>query len=56
MVVSTPAWERRYAWKLLLSDSVIVVFSVFGAQYVRFGLMPTELEIPLFGQADLEVA
>ncbi|UBH07077.1 polyprenyl glycosylphosphotransferase [Leucobacter sp. Psy1] len=56
MAHSTPAWERRYAWKLMISDSVIVVLSVFGAQYVRFGFMPTELEIPIFGRASLEVA
>lgn len=56
MGLSTPAWERRYARKLLISDTAIIFLSVFGAQYVRFGFMPTELQIPIFGLANLEIA
>lgn len=45
-----PAWERRYARKLFITDTIIVLLSVFGAQVIRFGFISTELEIQLADQ------
>lgn len=41
-----PAWERRYARKLLVSDFLIVFASVFTAQFLRFGTSMAELQVP----------
>lgn len=50
-----PAWERRYARKLLLTDALIVIAVVFSAQLVRFGVAAAELEVPLTGRVQLAV-
>lgn len=54
MGVSTPAWERRYGWKLLVTDTAIVFASVFAAQYVRFGAMSKEVEVAVTGRTEFE--
>lgn len=46
MGLSSPGWERRYARKLLLSDTAIVIIAVFGAQIIRFG--PAERRLAIF--------
>lgn len=30
-------WQREYALRLILTDVVVVLLAVFGAQYWRFG-------------------
>ncbi|WCD92899.1 sugar transferase [Microbacterium sp. nov. GSS16] len=47
MSVGTPAWETRYGRKLLLTDVVVVIVAVFGAQALRFGSTLAELQVPL---------
>lgn len=47
MSVGTPAWEIRYGRKLLLTDVVVVILAVFGAQALRFGSTLAELQVPL---------
>lgn len=39
----TPAWETRYGRKLIVTDTIVVVGSVFGAQVLRFGATPDDL-------------
>ena len=57
MVVSRViAWERRYGKKLFATDAAIVVASVALAQFLRFGIAATELQIPLEGRTDFSVA
>lgn len=51
----TPAWEKRYARKLLLTDLVVVVSSLFTAQILRYGFASEELEIPLAERADFAI-
>lgn len=55
MSAGTPAWEIRYARKLLATDAVIVIGSVFGAQALRFGITLTELQIPLTRYSEFAV-
>lgn len=55
MSVGTPAWEIRYARKLLATDAIVVVGSVFGAQALRFGIAMTELQIPLTRYSEFAV-
>lgn len=43
----TPAWEARYARKLLFSDAAIVIGSLFAAQVLRYGFASEELQIPV---------
>lgn len=43
MGVGAPAWETRYGRKLVFTDLVIVLASVFGAQVLRFGVAPEDL-------------
>lgn len=49
------AWERRYHRKLVATDFVVVLASVFGAQLLRFGVAAAELSIPLAGRAEFLV-
>lgn len=41
------AWERRYWRKLLATDLAVIIVSVFGAQFIRFGPATAELEVPV---------
>lgn len=36
-MIRAPKWERRYARKLVTTDTLIVLVAVFGAQMIRFG-------------------
>jgi exopolysaccharide biosynthesis polyprenyl glycosylphosphotransferase len=38
---SETTWERRYARRLIVTDLLVVVWAVAGAQIARFGLDPT---------------
>ncbi|WP_423494738.1 sugar transferase [Microbacterium esteraromaticum] len=55
MGVGAPAWETRYARKLLATDVIVVVGSVLGAQALRFGTAATELQVPLTKYNELAV-
>lgn len=46
-VNSVPGWEKRYTRKVVASDIVVVLVSVFGAQVVRFGFSPEDLQQPV---------
>ncbi len=50
MSVGAPAWEKRYARKLLTSDVLIVIAAVATAQLLRFGGALAALQIPVFRQ------
>lgn len=52
---ATPGWEKRYASKLLTTDALIVLASVFGAQTLRFGFAAEELQIPVSERMSLGV-
>ncbi len=52
---ATPAWERRYANKIILTDILVVICAVYTAQYFRFGLAAEELQIPLAGRYDFGI-
>ncbi|MDQ0644615.1 exopolysaccharide biosynthesis polyprenyl glycosylphosphotransferase [Microbacterium murale] len=49
-------WQRDYAWRLLLTDSLIIVGVVFGAQALRFGQSNADLYIPGVTGAGFDVA
>lgn len=55
MGLSAPKWERRYGRKLQATDALIVFGSVFGAQFVRFGLSAQELQIPFIARTELVI-
>jgi len=44
-VDSTPRWERRYSRKVIATDLASVVFATFGAQLIRYGSSPQDLEL-----------
>ncbi|WP_353828633.1 sugar transferase [Agromyces sp. SYSU T0242] len=39
-------WQRAYARRLLITDLVVIVFAVYGSQFIRFGTTGTSLRIP----------
>ncbi|MEI5583395.1 MULTISPECIES: sugar transferase [unclassified Agromyces] len=43
-------WQRAYARRLLVTDLVIIVFAVYGSQFIRFGTSGTSLRIPGEGE------
>lgn len=43
-------WQRAYARRLLLTDLAVIVFAVYGSQFIRFGTEGAELLIP--GEAE----
>ncbi|WP_353813307.1 sugar transferase [Agromyces sp. SYSU T00266] len=46
-------WQRSYARRLLVTDLIVIVFAVYGSQFIRFGTTGTSLRIPgLDGDAD----
>ncbi|WP_336661911.1 sugar transferase [Leucobacter sp. USHLN154] len=47
MGLSARAWEKRYGRKLLITDSAVVVATVFTVQIARFGFTPEELAVRL---------
>lgn len=47
MGAGAPAWEVRYGRKLVLTDVLIVLAAVFGAQVVRFGVTADDLATPV---------
>ncbi|WP_438855467.1 sugar transferase [Agromyces sp. M3QZ16-3] len=46
------AWQRSYARRLLVTDLVVIVFAVYGSQFIRFGTTGTSLRIPGLGDAE----
>lgn len=44
-LTGTPTWERRYALKVITTDTIIVLGTVAAAQVIRYGLSKTELQI-----------
>lgn len=55
MGIGSRAWELRYGRKLLLTDTLIVLASVFGAQYVRFGSLAQDLDVSITGRNQFEI-
>ncbi|MFT3888058.1 MAG: sugar transferase [Arachnia sp.] len=49
-------WQRAYQRKLLVSDSLIVFFSVFAAQFVRFGLGDHLVGLPQSSRWTIEIS
>ncbi|WP_234661116.1 sugar transferase [Agromyces marinus] len=46
-------WQRSYARRLLVTDLIVIVFAVYGSQFIRFGTTGTSLRIPgLDGDAE----
>lgn len=56
MGLSVPAWERRYGRKLLVTDTVIVLASVFGAQFLRFGISEQDLAVALTSRTEFAIS
>ncbi|WP_255572802.1 sugar transferase [Leucobacter tenebrionis] len=48
-------WERRYRRRILLTDIAIVVFSVFGAQLLRYGI-DEDVQVRFRGPSEFELA
>lgn len=48
--VRAVTWERKFQRTLMSSDALIVFSSVFGAQFLRFGNIDAEVEIPVAGK------
>ena len=49
--IDTPAavvavWQRAYARRLLVTDLIVILFSVYASQYIRFGTSGATLRIP----------
>ena len=49
--VETPAavvaaWQRAYAQRLLITDLIVIVVSVYASQFIRFGTSAEDLRIP----------
>ncbi|GAA4379025.1 sugar transferase [Agromyces bauzanensis] len=40
------AWQHAYAWRLLVTDLVVVVVAVYGSQLLRFGFDDRAVRIP----------
>lgn len=51
-----PKWQRDYARRLFVTDSLIIVGVVFGAQALRFGQSRADLYIPGVTDAGFDVA
>lgn len=47
MGVSARAWEKRYGRKLLITDTAVVIATVFTVQFARFGFTEEELAVRL---------
>jgi exopolysaccharide biosynthesis polyprenyl glycosylphosphotransferase len=43
-------WQRAYARRLCFTDLAIIVFAVYGSQFIRFGTSGTSLRIPGAGE------
>lgn len=43
-------WQRAYVRRLWITDLVIIVFAVYGSQFIRFGTTGTSLRIPGEGE------
>ncbi|MBK0419480.1 sugar transferase [Leucobacter sp. CSA1] len=56
MAVSAPAWERRYARKLIATDIVVVVASVVASQVMRSGLATEELEFSPTAESNIQIS
>ncbi|MEO6826784.1 MAG: sugar transferase [Microbacteriaceae bacterium] len=52
--VAVTVWQRAYARRLLITDVVVILVSVYLSQYVRFGMNSGQLLIP--GAKDVPVA
>lgn len=46
-------WQRAYAKRLLITDFIVIVFAVYGSQFIRFGSTGEPLLIPGFGDEPL---
>lgn len=40
------AWQRAYAQRLFITDLIVIVVSVYGSQFIRFGAAGDTLRIP----------
>ncbi|MBP1326217.1 exopolysaccharide biosynthesis polyprenyl glycosylphosphotransferase [Leucobacter exalbidus] len=49
-------WEQRYARRLFMSDTAIVIVSVVAAQLLRYGVNPAELELLPTDRSQLQVS
>lgn len=43
-------WQRAYVRRLYVTDLVVIVFAVYGSQFIRFGTTGTSLRIPGEGE------
>ncbi|MGR0220631.1 sugar transferase [Agromyces sp. ZXT2-6] len=43
-------WQRAYVQRLRVTDLVVIVFAVYGSQFIRFGTSGTSLRIPGDGE------
>ncbi|GAA2043849.1 sugar transferase [Agromyces tropicus] len=43
-------WQRAYTRRLLVTDLIVIVFAVYGSQFIRFGTTGTSLRIPGEGE------
>lgn len=51
-VHSTDDWEARYARRLFVTDALVIIWAVVGAQLLWFGNDPASTSIKLFGVVD----
>lgn len=49
-------WEKRYTRRLLLTDFLVIVAAVFGAQLIRFGIEAVELPISPLKRGEIVLA
>ncbi len=43
-------WQRAYVRRLLVTDLLVILFAVYGSQFIRFGTSGTSLRIPGVGE------
>ncbi|MCK8608297.1 sugar transferase [Agromyces sp. C10] len=48
-------WQRAYAKRLLITDLAVIVFAVYGSQFIRFGTSGEPLLIPGAGEEPLAI-
>ncbi|MFC5338951.1 sugar transferase [Leucobacter denitrificans] len=49
------AWQRRYRSKLIATDICVVVFSVFLAQVLRYGVREEDLDVAVIGDSSFAI-
>lgn len=53
---SVRRWQRRYASRLLVTDLVVILISVFGAQFLRFTVLGTQESVAIDRRWPTELA